>query len=148
VRLLRLPPDIKKIGQIDLAELFDLSKDEAAAYSDLYLMTNGNFKAIQQLADKGQLAPAELTSVKKLVAAKDEFERGIGTMKVGTAKIVRAEPEFAAPIDKKTLEALGKLSLALDQIWEFPNATVFAEPRPAANRGQWGGGRARGGGLE
>jgi hypothetical protein len=128
-------------GQLDLAELFELSKEEAAAYAELYQMTQANFKAIEQLADKEQLTPLELGAVKKLRTARDEFERGIGAMKIGIAKIRLGDRDVAPKLDAKTLQALGKLYPAIDRIAEFPNATVFAEPgqkQPAA--GKFGGG--------
>jgi hypothetical protein len=115
-------------GKLDLAELFELSKEEAAAYAELYQLTQANFKAIGQLADKEQLTPLELTTVKKLRAARDEFERGIGAMKLGTAKIRLGQRDVAPKLDESTLQALGKLYPALDRLAEFPNATVFTEP--------------------
>jgi hypothetical protein len=119
-------------GKMDLAELFELSPEEATAYAELYRLTQANFKAIEQLADKEQLTPLELATVKKLRAARDEFERGIGAMKIGTAKIRLGERDVAPKLDAKTLQALGKLYPAIDRLAEFPNATVFAEPAAPA----------------
>jgi hypothetical protein len=143
-------------GQIDFAELFGLTADEAKAYLDLLKLV-GDYRSACTLAGDGQLAPHEMSAVKKLEAFYRDFSglapsldaaivneakgSGVSAITAENAEMLSLKDEF---------EAKTKLSLFLNELFNYLNYTVFDVPQPGGGAfGGYGAGMGdhAGGGL-
>jgi hypothetical protein len=110
-------------GTIDLAELFELTKDEAAAYAEIYGMTDGDFPAIEALNRDSQLSAAEQAAIIKLVAARKELSE------IEIAVVPGANQAQSSAKNEKLKTAFARTQKNLVNLLLFLEATAFAKPK-------------------
>lgn len=110
-------------GEIDFAELFELDKDEAAAYAKLYEMTTGRLQTIRALVDQGQLTEVEQRAAKKIDKAVTTMSKTLGTLHMSIVEANRGKigPRPFMPSMEPKHRAIGKLVYGLSDLISYLN---------------------------
>jgi hypothetical protein len=116
----------------------------------------GDYRSACTLAGDGQLAPQELSAVKKLETFYRDFGDLAASLDSALANSAKGSRLFAITAEnaetlglKDEFEAKTKLSLFLNELLNYLNYTVFDTPQPGGVSGAFGagGGDHTGGGL-